>query len=128
MQLFDFGLAKELKNVDRVKEGQYLLTGMTGTLRVMSPEVIQRIPYGLSTDIFSFGIFIWEVFSGDRSKLVPQQVCKGQRPDQSGIGLPAALKSDLLKGCWHEKPSKRPTMGQVCEKIRKIRKMEKERR
>lgn len=128
MQLFDFGLAKELKDIDRVKEGQYHLTGLTGTLRIMSPEVIQRIPYGLSTDIFSFGIFIWEVFSGDRNKLAAQEVCKGQRPDCSGIGLPATLESDILKGCWHETPSKRPTIRQVCEKIRNLRNKVKETR
>eukprot|EP00980_Cylindrotheca_fusiformis_P017156 scaffold5281_cov127-Cylindrotheca_fusiformis.AAC.5 len=51
MQLFDFGLAKELKATNKSDNGQYHLTGLTGTLRIMSPEVIQCMPYGFSADL-----------------------------------------------------------------------------
>lgn len=115
VQLFDFGLARELKAVDRVNEGEYHLTGLTGTFRIMSPEVIQCNPYGLSTDIFSFGIFTWEVFSGDRNTLTAQEVCRGQRPECRGVNFPESFESNLLKACWHEIPSKRPSIDQVCK-------------
>ncbi|KAL3944479.1 MAG: hypothetical protein SGBAC_001456 [Bacillariaceae sp.] len=115
LQLFDFGLARELKAVDRVNNiGEYHLTGLTGTLRIMSPEVIQCVPYGLSTDIFSFGIFAWEVFSGNRNKLTAQEVCRGQRPECRGVDFPASFESSLLQKCWNDRPSKRPTIDQVC--------------
>mmetsp|Transcript_8656 Transcript_8656/g.20782 ORF Transcript_8656/g.20782 Transcript_8656/m.20782 type:complete len:456 (+) Transcript_8656:130-1497(+) len=117
LQLFDFGLARELKAVDQVNKGEYHLTGLTGTFRIMSPEVIQCTPYGLSTDIFSFGIFAWEVFSGNRSRLTAQEVCRGQRPECRGVDFPASFQSDLLNKCWNERPSTRPTIDQVCKII-----------
>ncbi|CAJ1935715.1 unnamed protein product [Cylindrotheca closterium] len=117
LQLFDFGLARELKAVDQVNQGEYHLTGLTGTFRIMSPEVIQCTPYGLSTDIFSFGIFAWEVFSGNLNKLTAQEVCRGQRPECRGVDFPASFESSLLNRCWNESPNKRATIDQVCKII-----------
>jgi serine/threonine protein kinase len=49
LKLFDFGLAKVLRERDRSKEytDKYKLTGNTGSLRYMSPEVSLAILYAL---------------------------------------------------------------------------------
>jgi serine/threonine protein kinase len=39
LKLFDFGLAKRMDIADRSADGMYLLTGNTGSLRYMAPEV-----------------------------------------------------------------------------------------
>jgi len=94
MQIFDFGLAKECKSIDRITSrtskniwprnrqdlssfyDTYRMTGLTGTLRIMAPEVIQCIPYGLSADAYSFGICMWEVFQGSKCEfLSPADIC-----------------------------------------------------
>lgn len=117
MQLFDFGLAKELKATAKSDDDQYHLTGLTGTLRIMSPEVIQCMPYGLSADVYSFAIITWEVFTGDRNLLAAGEVCKGQRPGCPVAGLPASLETNLLQACWRERPGQRPTATMICKEL-----------
>ena len=38
VQLFDFGLAKEVNSLDAGNDGTYLLSGNTGSPRFMAPE------------------------------------------------------------------------------------------
>lgn len=97
----------------------YQMTGLTGTLRVMAPEVIQCLPYGLPADVYSFGICMWEVFSGERSSsLTAADVCKGVRPPipkfekNQGVGMPPRLQELLLK-CWAADSRGRPDFGHV---------------
>lgn len=112
MQLFDFGLARELKAKNCVGNDKYHLTGLTGTLRVMSPEVIQCVPYGLSADIYSFSIVACEVLTGDRNPLSAQEVCKGIRPECPGV--PSPLQANLLQPCWRGQPDSRPNATEIC--------------
>jgi serine/threonine protein kinase len=131
-QLLDFGLAKEVKEKDRVvgpsmedNEGSlarsidfaatYRLTGLTGTVRIMSPEVLQCHPYGLSADVYSFGIIVWEVFQGDRNRLAPVETIKGQRPALPVEGMPARIES-ILKKCYAD-PAFRPTFAMLSQEL-----------
>jgi len=63
VKLFDFGLAKELSDTDRVKDNLYNLTGMTGSPRYMAPEVAREEPYNKSCDVYSFSILVWQMMS-----------------------------------------------------------------
>ena len=114
MQLFDFGLAKELKAIDKLSPHEYRMTGLTGTLRIMAPEVIQCQPYGFAADVYSFGIVLWEVFSGERNMLTAMEVCKQKRPRIPQYGMPDDLRK-LLQECWSDDASKRPTMDAISK-------------
>jgi serine/threonine protein kinase len=46
IKIFDFGLAKELKQVDCEGKDQYISSGMAGTRRYMAPEMAQARGYG----------------------------------------------------------------------------------
>jgi serine/threonine protein kinase len=48
LKLFDFGLAKRLEGVEKTRGGFYNLTGNTGSLRYMAPEVANDEPYDLT--------------------------------------------------------------------------------
>eukprot|EP00957_Ditylum_brightwellii_P160693 12233722-Ditylum_brightwellii.AAC.1 len=50
LKLFDFGLAKELREHQRNSEGTYNLSGNTGSQRYMAPEVSLRQPYDERVD------------------------------------------------------------------------------
>ena len=39
LKLFDFGLSRELRDIDKTEGGMYKLTGCTGSRRYMAPEV-----------------------------------------------------------------------------------------
>jgi serine/threonine protein kinase len=139
--LFDFGLAKECKPIDRIQHSQrpqqtqihqlnddiddyyavYRMTGLTGTLRVMAPEVIQCLPYGLPADVFSYGVCMWEVFGGVKNEsCTAAEICKGDRPalpllDRStGAGMPKQMQT-LLNQCWAAEPKERPTFQQISK-------------
>jgi serine/threonine protein kinase len=144
-QLLDFGLAKELKESNRVGElvtdkalsadgsvsfaesvmrsnstdfdidDTYKLTGLTGTLRIMSPEVLSCQPYGLSADVYSFGIVLWEVFHGDRNRLSAAEVVKGDRPELPVIGMPPRVDS-LIRKCYGS-PAFRPTFAMLSQEL-----------
>jgi len=134
-QLLDFGLAKEVKEKDRVCVASntnnrvdeecrvrsidfaatYRLTGLTGTLRIMSPEVLECHPYGLSTDVYSFGIVVWEVFRGDRNKLALVETVKGQRPPLPVEGMPDRIES-VIKKCYADLAF-RPTFAMLSQEL-----------
>jgi serine/threonine protein kinase len=64
VQLFDFGLAKELiPETNKRTDGNYKLTGNTGSLRYMAPEIARREPYNLLADAYSFAILLWEMIT-----------------------------------------------------------------
>jgi serine/threonine protein kinase len=117
VKLFDFGLAKELDPT--LKSGScnelYELSGNTGSLRYMSPEVAQSEPYNLSADVYSFGLLLWQTCSldlpydgmnrQDHSELV---VYGNERPQlDSSWSTPLRI---LMKRSWEPEPLVRPSM------------------
>jgi len=68
-KVFDFGLCKEVKARYRKShpaypsEVTYKLTGCTGSRRYMAPEVCFSDPYNSKSDVFSFGMLLYQVAS-----------------------------------------------------------------
>lgn len=58
-KIFDFGLAVEIPD----GPGPYKLTGNTGTLSYMAPEVYYCKLYDQRCDVHSFGLLLWEMFA-----------------------------------------------------------------
>ena len=114
--LLDFGLAKVLPQ-DRDQDGMYLLTGNTGSLRYMAPEVARNEPYNLKADVFSFSILIFEVLNlskawfGYQPQEIRTRVLKKQRPPLS-MFWPSRLR-DLLKSTWSDLPAARLSVQHV---------------
>lgn len=63
LKIFDFGLAKELQESERTEGGLYKMTGLTGALRYMAPEVGLSQPYNLSADVYSWAIVFWYILA-----------------------------------------------------------------
>ena len=64
IKLFDFGFARELLQSDKVEgTNLYQLTGLTGSIRYMAPEVAFRKPYNLKCDVYSFGLLLFEMIA-----------------------------------------------------------------
>lgn len=57
LQLFDFGLCRELTTTATP------LTGVTGTMRYMAPEVCLELNYDCDCDIYSYAIVCWELWT-----------------------------------------------------------------
>jgi len=63
VKIFDFGLAKELRPDMEQEDGLYKLTGYTGSLRYMAPEVAKCQPYKLAADSYLYGIMLWQLLT-----------------------------------------------------------------
>lgn len=119
VKLFDFGLVKEIYP-DHKKEdgGVYNLSGNTGTRRYMSPEVAQFNPYNMLTDVYSFGILLWEMtslkqpFKGFSPRDHSERVIYGNERPKVSQSWPLDLKN-LMKMCWSEKIENRPDFKTV---------------
>ena len=86
----------------------------------MGPE------FSLASDIWSFGVFCWEVFSYARQPyedLSDEQVLRlvpsGHLLSSPEEGMPALLYS-LLMDCWHYDPMHRPLFTEIAPAIRSI--------
>lgn len=118
LKLFDFGLAKRITTVDKVDNELYNLTGNTGSLRYMAPEVAMNRPYSLSVDAYSFGILFWQIcaltvpYSGYSCKMHAELVVgKGYRP-KPDTSWPESWTS-LMRSCWAEDHTIRPPFTEI---------------
>jgi serine/threonine protein kinase len=125
VKIFDFGLAKELD--PSLRHGCtefYELSGNTGSLRYMSPEVARCEPYNLTADVYSFGLLLWQVCSlqlpydgmnrQDHSELV---VHGNERPPlDSAWSTPLRI---LMKRAWEQDPLARPSMDSIYKILRR---------
>jgi len=123
IKLFDFGLTKELKPSQREGKDQYQTSGLAGTRRYMAPEVVKVMPYGLSADVYSFGILMWEMLTlkaafekYTREMHYKEVIVEGKRP-KVAKSWPFVIKN-LLERCWHKLPEERPSFQAVCELIK----------
>jgi len=125
VKIFDFGLAKELNPSLQLQDGNYKLTGFTGSLRYMAPEVVNSIPYNLSADVFSFGVILWVItscsipYQGWTVKMYKEKVAgKGLRPTINESWRKEI--SNLIKSCWAQDSRKRPSFEEVMEHLQKV--------
>ncbi|RIB23823.1 kinase-like domain-containing protein [Gigaspora rosea] len=95
-----------------------------GILPYIAPEVLNKHSYTKASNIYSFGIIMWEILyskpvsyeqkSKLQSKLQFQiQVCNGLRShiyDDT-----AKCYADLMKKCWNLEPNERPTAAKICD-------------
>lgn len=121
LKLFDFGLCVPVR-MQRDPTEQFRMTGNTGTLRYMAPEVVLGRSYHKSVDAYSFGILIWQVASGKipyqnmgKKSYFDKVVMGGMRPKlypHWPVGF-----IELLKLCWHEDKNIRPTFYEIMAEL-----------
>lgn len=117
-KLFDFGLAREVPKEEGQRTDVYKMSGNTGTLRYMAPEVAKYEPYNTSADVYSFGVLLWQIFSLDKPfehfKLFDfmKHVVQGSKRPKLGRSWPSSIRN-LIRKCWAPDLSDRPSMAVV---------------
>ena len=124
MKIFDFGLAKEIKSEDMVSDDLYRMSGNTGSLRYMAPEVALTEPYNHLVDVYSFGILLWQMLSLEVpfatynvQRHAQHVVRAGERPALNSAKWSPALCT-LLSRCWSSEIFSRPSFGEVGSALR----------
>jgi len=123
VKLFDFGLAKELDPATELDSSTYELSGRTGSLRYMAPEVASELPYNFSVDVYSFTILLWQIcaletpFANLNVQTHFESVVKaGERPELKEAW--SAKLGNLMERGWSGDMAERPECGECMEVLR----------
>ena len=111
LKLFDFGLCTCVRR-RRLLDEAYELTGNTGSLRYMAPEVALRKPYSEKVDVYSWAIMLWQMardstpFKGLTRDDFMKHVVNGNERPKLDKSWPSGFSS-MLTACWHRDPQVR---------------------
>merc|ERR1712137_113203 len=116
-----------IKNINESFVNQYLHEKEIPTPRWMAPEIIVGGIPSEKTDVYSFGIILWEIFSQKipfpfmisfpefRKMIWVDNI----RPSLDSITVPSIC--ELLELCWHQNPEIRPSVGEIINTIDNIK-------
>ena len=97
---------------------------VVGTPSYMSPEQARGEPVTPASDMYTFGLLLQELFTGERPlarQPMPELLAEAaEGRSRPVVGLGRAL-SELIEGLKQLKPSRRPTAKETADRIRRIR-------
>ncbi|KAM6977833.1 vascular endothelial growth factor receptor 3 [Aplochiton taeniatus] len=117
VKICDFGLARDIyKDPDYVRKGNARLP-----LKWMAPESIFDKLYTSQSDVWSFGVLLWEIFSLGASPYpgvqIDEDFCKRLK-DGTRMRSPETASPEIygiMLACWQGEPRERPTFPALVE-------------
>ena len=112
----DFGLLREIPKDADIYVSQ---TKTKFPIRWMAPESLMRKEFSPASDVWSFGVIMWEMYN-------PSELpYKGMNNLQVAVGVNQDLRlpipevytptvAKIMKACWQQSPSKRPSFFAHC--------------
>ncbi|KAF6371726.1 fibroblast growth factor receptor 3 [Rhinolophus ferrumequinum] len=121
MKIADFGLARDVHNLDYYKK----TTNGRLPVKWMAPEALFDRVYTHQSDVWSFGVLLWEIFTlgGSPYPGIPVEELFKLLKEGHRMDKPANCTHDLymiMRECWHAVPSQRPTFKQLVEDLDRI--------
>uniref|UniRef100_A0A674DLG5 Fibroblast growth factor receptor n=1 Tax=Salmo trutta TaxID=8032 RepID=A0A674DLG5_SALTR len=118
MKIADFGLARDIHHIDYYKK----TTNGRLPVKWMAPEALFDRIYTHQSDVWSFGVLMWEIFTlgGSPYPGVPVEELFKLLKEGHRMDRPAACTEELyimMRDCWHAVPSHRPTFQQLVEDL-----------
>ncbi|XP_034532953.1 tyrosine-protein kinase Tec [Notolabrus celidotus] len=117
VKVADFGMARY------VLDDQYTSSSSAKfPVKWSAPEVFNYRKYSSKSDVWSYGVLMWEVFSEGRMPFEQSQnhevvtlVTNGHRLYRPKLATP--LIYDIMELCWLENQEKRPSFSELSMKI-----------
>ena len=119
VKVTDFGLS-------RMKHSTFLSTkSNAGTPEWMAPEVLRSEPANEKSDIYSYGIILYELLTGKVpwEGLNAMQVVGAVAFQDKRLAVPEGIHpriAELMTQCWHSKPSERPSFFDILGVLREV--------
>ena len=122
-KIADFGIST-------VKEAKTRTMTCIGTPMYMAPEVLAKSKYSEKADVFSFGILLVEIYTGqvpysskkyarlNQAQLMFKICNENARPEIENI--PEALR-ELINDCWNMEAKLRPSFSEIVVRLRRLR-------
>ncbi|XP_051936314.1 macrophage colony-stimulating factor 1 receptor [Hippocampus zosterae] len=120
-KICDFGLARDIMN-----DSNYVVKGNARLpVKWMAPESIFDCVYTVQSDVWSYGILLWEIFSLGKSPYPKmavdsrfyKMVKRGYQMCQPDFAPPEIY--DIMKMCWNLEPTERPTFSKIGQMIQR---------
>uniref|UniRef100_A0A674NYN4 mitogen-activated protein kinase kinase kinase n=1 Tax=Takifugu rubripes TaxID=31033 RepID=A0A674NYN4_TAKRU len=111
VKISDFGTSKELSD-------KSTKMSFAGTVAWMAPEVIRNEPVSEKVDIWSFGVVLWEMLTGEvpYKDVDSSAIIWGVGNNSLHLPVPESCPDSfklLLRQCWNCKPRNRPSFRQI---------------
>uniref|UniRef100_A0A3P9KTX0 Fibroblast growth factor receptor n=2 Tax=Oryzias latipes TaxID=8090 RepID=A0A3P9KTX0_ORYLA len=121
MKIADFGLARDVHNIDYYKK----TTNGRLPVKWMAPEALFDRVYTHQSDVWSYGVLLWEIFTlgGSPYPGIPVEELFKLLKEGHRMDKPANCTHELymiMRECWHAVPSQRPTFRQLVEDLDRI--------
>ncbi|XP_073723655.1 fibroblast growth factor receptor 1-A isoform X1 [Misgurnus anguillicaudatus] len=118
MKIADFGLARDIHHIDYYKK----TTNGRLPVKWMAPEALFDRIYTHQSDVWSFGVLLWEIFTlgGSPYPGVPVEELFKLLKEGHRMDRPSTCTHELymmMRDCWHAVPSQRPTFKQLVEDL-----------
>lgn len=119
VKICDFGLARDVyKDPDYVRKGDARLP-----LKWMAPETIFDRVYTTQSDVWSFGVLLWEIFSLGASPYpgvcIDESFCRRLK-EGTRMRPPEYATTEIYQtmlDCWLDCPTDRPTFAELVEHL-----------
>ncbi|XP_068448929.1 mast/stem cell growth factor receptor kita [Clinocottus analis] len=118
-KICDFGLARDINT-----DSNYVVKGNARLpVKWMSPESIFECVYTFESDVWSYGILLWEIFSLGNSPYPGMHVdAKFYKLIKEGYRMDAPEFApgemyQIMRSCWDPDPFNRPPFRKVVERI-----------
>ncbi|XP_077174601.1 mitogen-activated protein kinase kinase kinase 10 [Paroedura picta] len=114
LKITDFGLAREWRGTTKMSAA--------GTYAWMAPEVIRLSLFSKSSDVWSFGVLLWELLTGEvpYREIDALAVAYGVAMNKLVLPIPSTCPEafvHLLEECWRPDPHARPDFGAILQQL-----------
>uniref|UniRef100_A0A669QT86 receptor protein-tyrosine kinase n=1 Tax=Phasianus colchicus TaxID=9054 RepID=A0A669QT86_PHACC len=119
VKICDFGLARDIyKNPDYVRKGDARLP-----LKWMAPESIFDKIYNTKSDVWSYGVLLWEIFSLGASPYPGVQIDEdfcSKLKEGTRMRAPEQATEEIYQimlDCWRSNPNERPRFSELVKRL-----------
>ncbi|XP_048581123.1 ephrin type-B receptor 1-B isoform X2 [Nematostella vectensis] len=118
----DFGLSRELDDLSDNPDSEYQTQGGKIPVRWTAPEAIKYRKFSSASDVWSYGILLWEIMSFSERPYWGWDNFQVMERVEGGYRLPSPMNCpkivhNLMLDCWHKDKCKRPKFVDIVQRI-----------